>query len=322
MAQSPKVATFEFHEVSNPVAPEQQTTPRGPSLYIALIGMVVVMATLLLVGRAASDNRALFDNEDSTARANPERAAQPEAASTTLPSSSPSSSPPSTLASILPLDDADLVPWPDPPDDHNPAVTRVPGPGEPLRETVSETALVYVDVQGRPTVIDLDTGDISKVLIADTRSYDYFSVEFGSVVSSYGRNENIEIATDRAVVFHAYKEGTSPSTSAQRAAATPGPLLCISSLPCEITNLRLSTTNGVDTIRALDSAGDPELYEMLYGESWTVDGVHRNAPDDFGFDYRVPAALNGDAWIVHQPFSDKGEPLARRTPGYEIDGLA
>jgi hypothetical protein len=295
MAQTPEVATFEFDELNNPVAPEQPTTPRGLSAFIGLIAMVVVLATLLLVGRAVSGD------QDNNAQGDAEEVPEPDAVSTTLPPSSTSTGPPSTLASILPLGDAEFLPWPDPPDDHNPHITIIPGPGEPLGDSITETALVYVSIDRRPTVIDVDTGDVTKVLIADARSYDYFSVEFGNVVSLDGRNRNIEIATDRAVVFHAYKEGTSSSTSAQRAAATPGPLLCISSLPCEITNLRFSTTNGVDTIRALDSAVDPELYEMLYGGSWTVDGVHRNAPGDFGFDYRVPAALNGDAWIVHQP---------------------
>jgi hypothetical protein len=305
MAQSPKVVTFEFHEVSNPLAPEQQTTPRGLSAFIGLIAMFAVLATLLLVGRAVSGE------QDNNAQGDADEVPQPGPVSTTLPPSSTSTGPPATLASILPLGDAEFVPWPDPPDDHNPHITIIPGPGEPLGDTITESALVYVSVDGRPTVIDLDTGDVSKVLIADARSYDYFSVEFGDVVSLDGRNRNIEIATDRAVVFHAYKEGTNPSTSAEQAAGTPGPLLCISSLPCEITNWRFSTTNGVDTIRALDSAGDPELYEMLYGESWTVDGLHRNAPGDFGFDYRVPAALNGDAWIVHQPRSEQRPSMTR-----------
>jgi len=305
MAQSPEVVTFEFLEVNDPGAPEQQTTPRGPSPYIGLVAMVVVLATLLLIGRAVSDN------QDNTAQEDTELDAEADGASSTPPPSSTSSSPPSSLAPILPLGDAEFVPWPDPPDDHNPAVTIIPGPGEPLRNAVTETALVYVNVQGRPTVIDLDTGDVSKVLIADTRSYDYFSVEFGDVVSLDGRNENIEIATDRAVVFHAYEEGTSSPTSQQRAAATPGPLLCISSSPCEITNRRFSTTNGVDTIRALDAEVAPELYEMLYGDSWTVDGIHRNAPDDFGFHYRVPAPLNADAWIVHQPRSEQWRRMTR-----------
>jgi len=268
MPQSPEVVTFEFLEVNDPAAPEQQTTPRGPSPYIGLVAMVVVLATLLLIGRAVSDNQAVFNNEENTAQEDTHLDAEADAVSTTPPPGSASSSPPSSLASILPLDDADFVPWPDPPDAHSPAVTKTPGPGEPLLGTISETTLVYVNVQGRPTVIDLDTGDISKVLIADTRSYDYFSIEFGDVVALDGRNTNIEIATDRDVVFHAYEEGTSTSTSAQGAAATPGPLLCISSFPCEITNGPLeSTTNGVDTIRALDSEEDPEFYEMLYGDS-------------------------------------------------------
>ena len=135
MAQSPEVPTFEFHEVSNPVAPEQQTTRRGPSPYIALTAMVVVLATLLLVGRAVSDNQAVLDDEDGTAQADPERDARPETISTTLPPSSTSTGPPSSVASILPLGDVEFVPWPDPPGDHDPAITTIPGPGEPLGDT-------------------------------------------------------------------------------------------------------------------------------------------------------------------------------------------
>lgn len=61
----------------------------------------------------------------------------------------------------------------------------------------------------------------------------------------------------------------------------------------------------------MDSEEDPELYEMLYGDSWPVDGIHRNAPGDFGFQYLVPTPLNAEAWIVHQPRSEQWRRMTR-----------
>lgn len=203
---------------------------------------------------------------------------------------------------FAPLEADEFVPWPEPPEDHDPIVTIIPGAGEPVFETLTNTTIVYVNSLGRPTVVDLDTGTISNVIIASTRSRDSFAVELGTVVSPDGSSRSIPKATSRAIAFFTFPPGDASFSDGQFAATAPGALLCLSELPCEVTGWQ-STKNsrGVDEFRTLTAEEDPDLHEALFGDGWTVDGIYRHPPDGQNQDLRLPIPLNDDVWIVHQP---------------------
>ena len=172
------------------------------------------------------------------------RADSPELVRETLQATSTSTTPiptsttqvPPMVEQLLePLEPAGFVPWPAPPEDHNPHVTIVPGAGVPIFGTETQNTLVYVNSLGRPTVVNLDTGSVSNVIVAPTRSRDSFVVEIGTVVSLNGSSRNIPKATTRAVAFYTFRDELATTSDSQLAATAPGPLLCLSELPCQVT---------------------------------------------------------------------------------------
>lgn len=113
-----------------------------------------------------------------------------------------------------------LAPWPLPPVDHNPHVIGRPGT-QPL--AVAEglhQSIVYVNLRGRPTVIDLATGNQQEVVVATVRSIDTFAVEFGEVVATEPKRRNLTRSRGRPIIFAVDQTGRQPNDFP--AAADPG----------------------------------------------------------------------------------------------------
>lgn len=291
MAPAPKVPTFEFSDLQGPGAPDRPDPKRPPMHVAGILTMLGVLLAFLLLGIVASG---ASDEPESPADAPLPAAATRAATTSTTITTSPTLD--STQRGEI------FSPWPNPPDDRNPTVIGRPGPDEPIFGERSGQAVVYVNVQGRPTVVDLGTGFIDQVDIAPARFYDFFAVEFGRVVAFGDRGDNVEPTTDRALLFHVHRAGALISTDEFRTGPNPSPHLCISDEPCPNDTWTFErVTNGVDTIRRANAIDDPEVLEMLFGDSWIVDGANRNAPAGFGFNFRIPSPLNDEVWMVLQP---------------------
>ncbi len=272
---------------SEPVGPPEQTHRVAALAALAAVG--VICAALLLIGSALSTR------EDAVA---------PQASSSTVEQTTTTIEQTTTTTQATPVvpDPASFVPWPELPEDHDPIITIIPGAGEPIFETLANTTLVYVNSLGRPTVVDLDTGTISSVIIASTRSRDSFAVELGNVVSPDGSSRSLPKATPRAIEFFTFPAGAASFSDTQLAGTAPGALLCLSQLPCEVTGWQSSkSSRGVDEFRRLTVEEDAELHEALFGENWTLEGIYRYPPDGQYQDLRLPIPLNDEAWIIHQP---------------------
>ena len=94
--------------------------------------------------------------------------------------------------------------------------------------------LVYISSIGRPTVVDLDTGAVSEVLVADTRAYDRILVEDGQVVTTDPERGNLGPAGDQAVVFHLHRPSAEAGVVADGEVGAIGPHLCLDLDGCPI----------------------------------------------------------------------------------------
>lgn len=295
MEPSSREPIIEFIDVepSNPDDVEQLATSsrNGPAL---LAATTAVMCALVLVGLTITNRPGSPELIHETPPAT-------SISTTTIPPST-TQLPPETEQLLEPLEPVGFVPWPQPAKDHDPHVTIVPGAGVPIFGTETQTTLVYVNSLGRPTVVNLDTGNVSNVIVAPTRSRDSFVVEIGTVVSLDDSSRNIPKATTRAIAFYTFRDELATTSDSQLAATAPGPLLCLSELPCQVTGWQsVAITRGADEFRHVTPEDDPEVYEALFGDSWKVDGFFRHAPDGRTGNLRLPVPMSDVAWIVHQP---------------------
>jgi len=178
--------------------------------------------------------------------------------------------------------------------ERDPSVTRTaastPLPSEFSAETLQSTTLVYVSTSGLPTVVSLETGEVSVVGVGATRIHDTFAVEAGQVVP-------IEAAAERvsdAFVFHTYRDIDRPGVgimSDQRGIGV-GPELCLSGETCAGTDL------GIDrmfrsgfVVERLEPRRHRLLDELL--TSWEpVDGSLLSPGG-----YRIPEPV-GFVWVI------------------------
>lgn len=215
-------------------------------------------------------------------------------------STAPSSTPTSINPPAVDDGDAGIVTWPAPPEDHDPHVSIRPGSGEPVRPDLADSALVYINDIGRPTVIDLATGLQQELTVAQTRVVDSFIVEGGAVVSP-DPSSNLPPAGTRGIRFEVHRSADQP-TPAEPGFGS-GPRLCLAADGCP----RLAWTTGFFGdedffVQSVDVVGEPSraLATELRASSWLVDG--RWTTFDVrppGSPLRVPSpAFHATIWLI------------------------
>ncbi len=292
MEPSSRQPVIKFIESTTAAAPSAgEPEFDRPRALTTLVGVGAVCVALLLMGVAVSGRD--------------EHEPDPLPASTSV-AQRPTPRTPST-STIAPSPKPELVefiPWPNPPEDHDPTVIIHTGSGQPVFGDVTETSLVYVNSIGRPTIIALDTSQVEEVDVASSRTYDYFGVEFGHIVSFDG-SRNIREATERALLFHAHRAGDDELDADYRASSRLSLHLCLTIEPCSMPDQNFDgITDAVDTIRRANNIDDPQVMEMMFGESWTTDRTSRLSLVGLGITQHIPAPLNDEVWIVHQPVVD------------------
>lgn len=186
--------------------------------------------------------------------------------------------------------------------DHEPTVVGAPGPGVPLLGAETDIAVLYVNSIGRPTLIDLDTGQRREVEISPLRAQDSFLVEHGDVVSHDRAYLAPAAATDRAIrILVERPDRATPSGGVSR--DLDGPVLCLQSVRCpEIRWTQTSFGDGTDTVATLDAGLYPDVAAFFDLDDWIEDGRWLIAPDRVGVNFRLPAPLPSSTfWLIHQP---------------------
>jgi hypothetical protein len=188
------------------------------------------------------------------------------------------------------------LPWPNPPIDHSPHVMGRPGNG-PLASDADGLSLVYVNSLGRPTVIDLASGDREELDVASTRRFDQFEIEAGHVVVSTDRRP--EVGTGAITVrVHRTQLFALPSS-------TPTPTgidLCLASVCPQLSAIGVDDPDLGDAgIEMVDVDKHPDLARLLSGESGR-DGRFDTVTFD-GVTTRIPTPGPGPVWMVRTPES-------------------
>jgi len=179
----------------NAIAAEPSGRRRDTLTVVAALVLAAVVVAWL--ARGDSDSSAVLDSE-------PEPLA---VVTSTVPSG---------------LIDEVFIPWPDPPEDHDPHVSGRPGSGEPISAALTGQTLVYVNDRSRPTLIDLSTGDQRELDIATTRAVDSFLVEGGKVVVDDPLDPDFPLRAGRAFVFNVALDGATELVE-----RGPSPTVCL-----------------------------------------------------------------------------------------------
>ena len=272
------------------------------ALVVAVVGLVAV-GTLVVVASLGGDDDAglgadaVVDGGEVEGRVVGETGAGDQSSATEEPAG----------AAITPAAgdgepaNGDQLPWPALPPDHHPQVATRPGPGVALLGRELGISVVYVNSRGAPTVLDLDTGTFQEIDIAPDRSYDAFLVEFGRVVSD-GRNMNVEPAGSRAAVFHVHRpfEGVIAPDS-EELQRMPGPALCLAATPCAGIRWNAETlVSDRDRIQRFDVQIHRVVAPIFTDTLWKREGRWITAPEGVAPDFRIPAPLDDQIWIVTQ----------------------
>jgi len=226
--------------------------------------------------------------------------AEPDA--TIEPLAEPIAPPPTRLAqprSNVPLLGADV--------DHEPYFIGRPGPGVPILGVDSDLTVVYVNSLGRPTVVDLDTGDVGEYEIAATRSRDQIVIEFGEIVTLDPERLNVGPAGERAIVFQIRR----PTLAGMRGIVGRsgglgdrfgGLALCLAVGGCpSIRPGSNSLTLGVDRVELLSEADRTDVMDLFDPRLRPHDHRFLVISSDHVEGYRVPEPLGDVIWLVHQP---------------------
>ncbi len=199
--------------------------------------------------------------------------------------------------SISPLSGADV--------DHEPYFIGHPGSGSPILGVDSDLTVVYVNSLGRPTVVNLDTGDVSEYEVAATRSRDRLVVELGEIVTLDPERLNVGVAGDRAIVFRVRRPGL---VGARGERSDPvdgrysGVELCLAASGC-VSGQPDSRPfiQGADSVELLSEAGRTDVMELFDRRLGVRDHRFLVVSSEHVQGYRVPEPLGDVIWLVHQP---------------------
>ncbi len=276
---------------------------RGPVTVVGRIALIVVVCGLFFAfARGGSDSSDGGDGADATGRG--------EVGANVDIADDGTTAAPETGAS------SDVVtprfrPWPDPPEDHDPHVAGRPGPQEPVTDGSIGRTLVYVNGSGRPTVIDLATGDQRELDIAGPRDRDTFLVEYGRVVAEPGSDADLPKSGGRAFRFTVERTtvpGTVSSADRDAAISLTGPTICLDEGGCTGAPLLTGTfgddLNRVTSMHAADSALQA-IAEVVGSDRSRRDGrwtfFSLDTGVDAGAEWRVPTPMRSTVvWLIEQ----------------------
>lgn len=181
--------------------------------------------------------------------------------------------------------------WPSP-RERDPNVVRTPGPTQPPEDfsgyAFRSTSIVYVNTAGRPTVVSLESGNVSEVAVAATRTHETFAVLAGEVVPLG------EPDAEQAIVFHTYRDVDRPGvgTMGDEQGVGLGPELCLSGETCARPDL------GLERVRkggVVAERFDPDRHSLLSDilEEWEIIDGSLSSPSG----YRIPEPV-GLIWVI------------------------
>lgn len=197
-----------------------------------------------------------------------------------------------------------FVPWPDPPEDHDPHVIGRPGPGRTVVPGIQRGAVIYVNSLGRATVVRLDDGAVDEVEVSSVRDYDSFWISDGRVLAT-GSAQIPDLNAIDPVLVHLHRSlslvpvGPSPVPE-------PGPHLCLDDEHCNHLGwIPRSLVSDSAVLERLDSQKWPEIASIFNSGLWIRNGRWLEAPESAELGkYRIPAPLNSDIWVLSQAPSD------------------
>ena len=223
---------------------------------------------------------------------------------------------------LLGIASGERAPWPVLADDHAPHIIGRPGLGEPVRDDLANMTVVYVNDLGRPTVIDLSTGDQRELDISLLRARDDFLVEFGRVVvpadsnldrpKSQGRAFEFTVERTRAQAGVPVSDGQLARVNGLPLREPTGPTLCLDVGGCSGAALLTGTFGGeLDWLRSMETADNPTaVLAQILGSSqwsptdrWTVYVLGNDVlPDQDGqIELRLPTPLSTTVvWVIEQ----------------------
>jgi hypothetical protein len=188
------------------------------------------------------------------------------------------------------------------PVDRDPSYVGRPGSDEPVRSFLVDKTLLYVNDHGRPTIVDMTTGDQREVLIADGRSQGMFELEFGQIVTSDDERSGLPPSVGRSIGVIGVTAGLEVENVDESSI-----ILCIDGASCPAGSASsTSLANSLDMATQLDSSSGAEvaIAEFLRVSTWTTD--HRWTIFSFDLEdpqhvLRIPTPLpNTVIWLVSQ----------------------
>lgn len=194
------------------------------------------------------------------------------------------------------------VGWPIPPADRDPSYIGRPGSDDPIRTYLVDKTLLYVNDYGRPTIVDLTTGDQREVLIADGRSQDMFKLEFGRIVTTDSERSDLPLSIGRSIGVMGVRAGSAIEDNGESSI-----ILCIDGTGCSEGSMTPNALgNQLDIATRLDSSRSAQfaIAALLGVQNWTTE--HRWTlfnfdPDDPDQVLRIPTPHpNGAIWLVSQ----------------------
>jgi hypothetical protein len=193
--------------------------------------------------------------------------------------------------------------WPDPPSDHDPSYVGRPGTNEPVRTYLVNKTLLYVNDSGRPTIVNLTTGDQQEVLVADSRISDTFELEFGRIVTNDPLNSDLPQHEGRSIVIMGLRTGSVEKTDALV-------MLCLDGSGCSPEALTAGSPSfdGDSVLRTTGSRDALERIAQVVRASewstehrWTIFSLETDDPDDPEELFRIPTPpTDAIVWIIEQ----------------------
>ncbi len=154
----------------------------------------------------------------------------------------------------------------------DPSYVGRPGNDEPVRNHLVDKTLLYVNEFGRPTIVDLTTGDQREVLIAEERSQDRFELEFGQIVTSEPTRSDLPLSMGRSFVVTGMKAGAEADPEGSIVICIDGPG-CRGETTLASSEVLILSSGGADSATQLPTlrGAQDAIAQLLGFEDWSID---------------------------------------------------